>query len=948
MSEVELKLTADAGSALREVRAFSREYQAMVQALEKPIRQANALQKTQEDAKKAAAEFFAAKRSVEQLQRAMDAAGQPVAGLERELAKAERTLARTSVEFDRQKARIREQRMELRQAGIDTSRLADEQRRLQAEMDKAIGAGRNANAVSSIRARAAALQQQTVAQRQANLEAAREGLGVNRYRQLQAELVQVQRQYQLLRSSGRLTTQELAVAQRAMTERVRETQRALREMGTEQRRAGAGRSASGVSVAVGAAAAGYAAVSSVTALARAADAYTLMNARLKLATESQQEFNTAQTELRRIAAQTEAPVASLVTLYGRISRPLKEAGRSQADILRVTEAVATSFRVSGASAQEAEAGVIQFAQALGSGALRGDEFNSVAEQAPRLMQALADGIGVPVGALKEMAAQGELTASVVTSALVGQLDVLRKESETLPDTVGGAMTKLADRWNEAIGKADMQPLIEAIEKLGDTLSDPEVVDNLVRLASAMASLAGVAVRGGSEVVELGNKMARTAAQAHGYVSELEKLEQTLKEVQAAQSGSSFVGSNTVAQLIKYFAPERLDEWVKELEQKIVETRAKIAGLSVDAQQQLDAAAAREVESQKKTAEEQAKLYDKRVADYATYVDSLNKLRAEQLKAAEDASKKLVAAEQKATADLERIRAERVKIEQEYDEAIAGFRGGDGEASYGAANALRVQARQALQAGDVEGAKAAAAAALKMLRDLAAAGENTYGFEGFANDLKSIAVAASGIEETEAAARLKAVKDQVKDLAAETEKLKNIKVSVTADEESIQAVRNGIQALAAQLGQTQIVLPIAYAAPSMPTAADQPGFAWGGYTGPGGKYEVGGVVHKGEHVQPQEVVREPGALAFLERIRRNGFQATMQGLRGYAVGGLVAPTPTPIIPDLPPALMQQQTPGRDLGRVELSIGGESYSVLADPDNFDRILRRTAMKRGRTRV
>jgi len=177
----------------------------------------------------------------------------------------------------------------------------------------------------------------------------------------------------------------------------------------------------------------------VRGIANAADSYNLMNARLKLATESQQEFNTAQTELRRIATATQTPLESLATLYQRISRPLKEAGRSQKDILAVTEAVSTSFRVSGASAQEAENGVIQFAQALGAGALRGDEFNSVAEQAPRLMQALADSLNVPIGSLKEMAAQGLLTADVVTSALVDQLDVLRAEAESLPETVGGAI-----------------------------------------------------------------------------------------------------------------------------------------------------------------------------------------------------------------------------------------------------------------------------------------------------------------------------------------------------------------------------------------------------------------------------------------------------------------------------------------------------------------------------
>lgn len=236
--------------------------------------------------------------------------------------------------------------------------------------------------------------------------------------------------------------------------------------------------------------------SAIRSVANAADNYNLMNARLKLATESQEEFNTAQAELRRIADSTQTPLASLVTLYGRISRPLKEAGRSQEDILKVTEAVATSFRISGASAAEAENGVVQFAQALGSGALRGDEFNSVAEQAPRLMQALADALRVPVGALKEMASQGKLTAAVVTDALTGQLDVLRREAESLPQTVGGAMTALTDDWNEAIGQADVQPLIDAINELGETITDPQTRDSLVLLASALTMVAGAAIEAG--------------------------------------------------------------------------------------------------------------------------------------------------------------------------------------------------------------------------------------------------------------------------------------------------------------------------------------------------------------------------------------------------------------------------------------------------------------------
>src|SRR5690606_21406794 len=81
----------------------------------------------------------------------------------------------------------------------------------------------------------------------------------------------------------------------------------------------------------------------IRSIAATSDAYNLMNARLRLATESQEEFNYAQAELQRIASDTQAPVESLITLYTRIARPLRDAGRSQEEIIQVTEAVSTAF-----------------------------------------------------------------------------------------------------------------------------------------------------------------------------------------------------------------------------------------------------------------------------------------------------------------------------------------------------------------------------------------------------------------------------------------------------------------------------------------------------------------------------------------------------------------------------------------------------------------------------
>ena len=655
----------------------------------------------------------------------------------------------------------------------------------------------------------------------------------------------------------------------------------------------------------------------IRGIANAADSYNLMNARLKLATESQEEFNTAQSELRRIAQATQAPLESLATLYQRVSRPLKEAGRSQKDILAVTEAVATSFRVSGASAQEAENGVIQFAQALGAGALRGDEFNSVAEQAPRLMQALADSLGVPIGALKEMAAQGLLTADVVTSALVEQLGVLRTEAESLPETVGGAMTALSDRWSEAIGQANVQPLIDAIKSLGDTLSDPVVVDNLVALASALATLAGTAVDGASEFVDLGKRIGYVAANAAGMVTELDKIDQQIADIDRSLSGTGL--NTTLAGM--WFSEDEL----RAKREALVAFRAAIIEQQTGMTAELQAASRAAADAADAEREQEIKARNTYIAELKTQQDRM-------VKAAEQAGKDLVAAEKKANSELEKVRAKRLDIENRYQDAIAGMNAG-GEASYGAAQALKVGARQALRAGDVEGAQAQAQAALKMLQDLAAAGENTYGFAGFIGELRDIELAANDIEQSRAEQKIADIKQEMLNLKSAAAELEDMPVSVKMDDAALQAVQAQLDKLASK----EIIIKVgAQYDFSQPYTLQDPGpapqkFATGGYIsgpGTGTSDSIPAYLSNGEYVIRAAAVRKLGK-------RHLDMLNSGIPIPRFADGGLVGAVSS----------MQSQQ-GRDLGRVDLNVGGESFSFLAERDQFDRVLSRTRAKFGRT--
>lgn len=186
----------------------------------------------------------------------------------------------------------------------------------------------------------------------------------------------------------------------------------------------------------------------ISGLVRLADELKLVNARLKLAVSGAQEFARAQQFASDVGARTGAGYQAVATLYTRLAQAGQSFGLSQEKIARVTEATALALRISGASAAESAAVIRQFSQALGSGVLRGDEFNTIIENGARLAQALADGVGKPVGELRKLAEQGVLTTDIIALALVPQLDKLRKEADALPPTVGAASVKIRDAFTK--------------------------------------------------------------------------------------------------------------------------------------------------------------------------------------------------------------------------------------------------------------------------------------------------------------------------------------------------------------------------------------------------------------------------------------------------------------------------------------------------------------------
>lgn len=209
-------------------------------------------------------------------------------------------------------------------------------------------------------------------------------------------------------------------------------------------------------------------------LVHQADAWNSINARLKLATSSTEEFQFAQQALFAISQRTTTSFADNANLFTRSSRALKEYGYSTKESVQFTEALATSFQLSGSSAEEVTSVTTQLSQALAKGVLRGQDFNSVSQSGGRAMVALADGMGVTTGALKAMADGGLLTTDKLVSALIGQLTKLREEYKQMPSTVSGSMQVLNNAFQAWIGGADSstgstQALSKAIVFVADNM-----------------------------------------------------------------------------------------------------------------------------------------------------------------------------------------------------------------------------------------------------------------------------------------------------------------------------------------------------------------------------------------------------------------------------------------------------------------------------------------------
>lgn len=243
----------------------------------------------------------------------------------------------------------------------------------------------------------------------------------------------------------------------------------------------------------------YAAMRAVRTYSDLADQAAQLSARLRLATKDQEAFETAYRGTFAVAQQTASQWDSIAGLYARLTQSTT---LGQERVLKLTETIAKAFQVSGSSPAEAERGITQLTQALAAGVLRAEEFQTLLDTSPRIVQALADQFDISFGQVRDVVNDGRVQTADFVAALENGAQSIDAEFKKLPATVSRSTQVLKNSFLALVAGADdsthaSRELARGISDLAATLESPEVkaafqsiVGGIVATTNASASLIG--------------------------------------------------------------------------------------------------------------------------------------------------------------------------------------------------------------------------------------------------------------------------------------------------------------------------------------------------------------------------------------------------------------------------------------------------------------------------
>lgn len=251
---------------------------------------------------------------------------------------------------------------------------------------------------------------------------------------------------------------------------------------------------------IGTVLAGFATLSFAKSLLDTADAMQSINSQVRQVTSSETEYLAVQRQLLEVANNTRASLESTSSLYVSTSRALKDYGYTQQEILQFTEATNNAMTIGGVQAEQQAAALLQLSQALGSGVLQGDEFKSIAEAAPILLDTIAEYMGKSRAEIKKLGSEGELTADVLFKAISGASEKFGEQAAKMPMTMGQALTVFSNNWQSMISKmlndsGAMSGIASIIKLIADNLNlvVPIMAGFAVAVTAATAQVIGLNV-----------------------------------------------------------------------------------------------------------------------------------------------------------------------------------------------------------------------------------------------------------------------------------------------------------------------------------------------------------------------------------------------------------------------------------------------------------------------
>lgn len=276
-------------------------------------------------------------------------------------------------------------------------------------------------------------------------------------------------------------------------------------------------------------------IGSVKQLGNMADEWTTVNNRLKLVINSTAELQQVRSQLMASANNTGQAIGTVAELYNKLAMSQAQTGISGSKLLKLTDTINKSMVIGGGAAESQAAALVQLSQAFASGTLRGEELNSVLEQAPGLAQTLAKGLGVTVGQLRSLAAAGKLTSDAVANAILKQADDVNAQFAKMDKTIGQSATVLKNKVMAFTGA--LNETTGASRKAGAAM---EWMGNHLGLLSAAAGTVAAVYAGkyaASVAMVIARKYAEIAASEKSVAAMLKEAA-AARLLAAAKAGSA--------------------------------------------------------------------------------------------------------------------------------------------------------------------------------------------------------------------------------------------------------------------------------------------------------------------------------------------------------------------------------------------------------------------------